>query len=478
MFCFISHFVVSFCFFFGNFGMCGKVEGGSKEGGKGPSIWDSFSHTPGKICDGSTGDVAVDQYHRYKEDIELISKLGFKAYRFSISWSRIFPDGFGTKINYEGLKYYNDIIDALLERGIEPCVTLYHWDLPLNLQESFGGWLDEQTVKYFAIYAETCFASFGNRVKKWITVNEPLQTAVNGHCTRIHAPGRSESSSTEPFLVSHNQLLAHAEAVSIYRNKFKDDQGGEIGLVVDCEWPEPLSENLEDKTAATRRLDFQLGWYLDPIFFGDYPESMRERLGDRLPKFSQQDRELLKHSLDFIGLNHYTSKFVGHAANSLEENDFYKIQDVEIIAEWEGGEVIGEKAASSWLYIVPWGIRKVLNYIAERYGNPPVYITENGMDDEDEDTSPLHEMLDDKSRVSYFKAYLAAIHQAILDGANVRGYFAWSLLDNFEWNLGYTKRFGLIYVDFKNGLNRHLKSSAYWFMRFLKGGQVKHGKED
>ncbi|XP_047256666.1 beta-glucosidase 42 [Capsicum annuum] len=455
-----------------------QVEGGSKEGGKGPSIWDSFSHTPGKICDGSTGDVAVDQYHRYKEDIELISKLGFKAYRFSISWSRIFPDGFGTKINYEGLKYYNDIIDALLERGIEPCVTLYHWDLPLNLQESFGGWLDEQTVKYFAIYAETCFASFGNRVKKWITVNEPLQTAVNGHCTRIHAPGRSESSSTEPFLVSHNQLLAHAEAVSIYRNKFKDDQGGEIGLVVDCEWPEPLSENLEDKTAATRRLDFQLGWYLDPIFFGDYPESMRERLGDRLPKFSQQDRELLKHSLDFIGLNHYTSKFVGHAANSLEENDFYKIQDVEIIAEWEGGEVIGEKAASSWLYIVPWGIRKVLNYIAERYGNPPVYITENGMDDEDEDTSPLHEMLDDKSRVSYFKAYLAAIHQAILDGANVRGYFAWSLLDNFEWNLGYTKRFGLIYVDFKNGLNRHLKSSAYWFMRFLKGGQVKHGKED
>ncbi|CAN4126673.1 unnamed protein product [Withania somnifera] len=205
---------------------------------------------------------------------------------------------------------------------------------------------------------------------------------------------------------------------------------------------------------------------------------MRERLGDGLPKFSQRDRELLKHSLDFIGLNHYTSKFVGHAANSLEENDFYKIQEVEIIAEWKGGEVIGEKAASSWLYIVPWGIRKVLNYIAERYGNPPVYITENGMDDEAEGTSPLHEMLDDKLRVSYFKAYLAAIHQAILDGANVRGYFAWSLLDNFEWNLGYTKRFGLIYVDFKNELTRHLKSSAYWFMRFLKGGQAKHVKED
>nr|XP_016445135.1 PREDICTED: beta-glucosidase 42-like isoform X2 [Nicotiana tabacum] len=453
-----------------------QVEGGSKEGGRGPSIWDSFSHTQGKICDGSTGDMAADQFHRYREDIELIAKLGVKAYRFSISWSRIFPDGLGIKINHEGVKYYNDIIDALLERGIEPYITLYHWDLPLNLQESCGGWLDEQT--YFAIYAETCFATFGNRVKKWITINEPLQTAVNGYCTGIHAPGRSESSSTEPFLVAHNQLLAHAEAVSIYRNKFKDEQGGEIGLVVDCEWPEPLSDNLEDKAAATRRLDFQLGWYLDPIFFGDYPESMRERLGARLPKFSQQDKELLKHSLDFIGLNHYTSRFVGHAASSFEENDFYKIQNVDIIAEWEGGDVIGEKAASSWLYIVPWGIRKVLNYIAERYGNPPVYITENGMDDEDEDTSPLHEMLDDKSRVSYFKAYLAAIHQAILDGADVRGYFAWSLLDNFEWSLGYTKRFGLIYVDFKNGLTRHMKSSAYWFMRFLKGGQVKHGKED
>ncbi|PHT99957.1 Beta-glucosidase 4 [Capsicum chinense] len=210
-----------------------------------------------------------------------------------------------------------------------------------------------------------------------------------------------------------------------------DEQGEEIGLVVDCEWPEALSDNLEDKAAAKGALIFSLDGtscyilvpvlvsqefvlHLDPIYFGDYPKSMRERLGDRPPKFSQQERELLKDSLDFIGLNHYTSKFVGHATNSLEENDFYKIQDVEIIAEWGGGEVIGQKAASSWLYMVPWGIRKVLNHIAERYGNPPVYITENGMDDEDEDTSPLHEMLDDKLRVSYFKAYLASIHQAIL----------------------------------------------------------------
>ncbi|KAM7494433.1 hypothetical protein LguiB_029042 [Lonicera macranthoides] len=455
-----------------------QVEGACNEGGRGPSIWDAFSHTEGKICDGTNGDVAVDQYHRYKEDIDLISKLGFGAYRFSLSWSRIFPDGLGTKVNEQGIAHYNNIIDTLLDKGIEPYVTLYHWDLPLHLHESMGGWLNESIVKYFAVYAETCFASFGDRVKKWITINEPLQTAVNGYCTGIYAPGRREHSLTEPYLVAHHQLLAHAEAVSIYRNNFKDKQGGQIGLVVDCEWAEALSDKIEDKRAAARRLDFQLGWYLDPIFYGDYPEAMRERLGDRLPKFSQKDKEVLRDSVDFLGLNHYTSRFVTHGGRvNQQDNDFYQAQEVERIAEWEGGEVIGEKAASPWLYVVPWGIRKVLNYVAERYNNPPIYVTENGMDDEDNGTSQIHDMLDDKLRVSYFKGYLAAVAQAIKDGTDVRGYFAWSLMDNFEWQLGYTKRFGLIYVDFNNN-SRHFKSSAYWFLRFLKGEQDKNGKQE
>ncbi|XP_059665648.1 beta-glucosidase 42-like isoform X2 [Cornus florida] len=437
-----------------------QVEGACNEGGRGPSIWDAFSHTKGKICDGSNGDIAVDQYHRYKEDIDLIAKLGFSAYRFSISWSRIFP-------------------------GIQPFATLYHWDLPLNLQESMGGWLNEQIVKYFAIYAETCFARFGDRVKNWITINEPLQTVVNGYITGIYAPGILYSM-TEPYLVAHHQLLAHAEAVSIYRNKYKEEQRGQIGLVVDCEWAEAVSDKMEDKLAAARRIDFQLGWYLDPIFLGDYPESMRERLGDWLPKFSQKDVELLRNSVDFVGLNHYTSRFIVHGTvNSAdfvgvnyEENDYYRAQEMQRIAEWEGGEVIGEKAASSWLYVLPWGIRKVLNYIAQRYNNPPIYVTENGMDDEDSDTSTLSEMLDDKLRVNYFKGYLASVAQAIKDGTDVRGYFAWSLLDNFEWAQGYTKRFGLIFVDYKNGLSRHPKSSAYWFSRFLKGGEGKKNKEE
>ncbi|XP_022718439.1 beta-glucosidase 42-like isoform X2 [Durio zibethinus] len=413
----------------------------------------------------------------YQEDVELIHKFGFDAYRFSISWSRIFPDGLGTKVNNEGIAFYNNLINALLEKGIQPFATLYHWDLPLHLHESIGGWLNKQIVNYFAVYADACFAHFGDRVKNWITINEPLQTAVNGYGTGIFAPGRCEGSSTEPYLAAHHQILAHARAVSIYRSKYKDKQGGQIGWVLDCEWAEANSDKIEDKSAAARRLDFQLGWYLCPLYYGDYPAVMREKL-DQLPKFSQEEKELLMNSLDFLGVNHYTSRFISHVTNSSEEIIFYKAQEMERIVEWEGGEKIGEKAASEWLYIVPWGIRKVLNYIAQTYNNPPIYITENGMDDEEDNSLPLQDILDDKLRVRYFKGYLAAVAQAIKDGADVRGYFAWSLIDNFEWGQGYTKRFGLVYVDYKNGLIRHPKSSAYWFARFLKGGEKKSGKDD
>ncbi|KAL5582972.1 hypothetical protein UlMin_015414 [Ulmus minor] len=455
-----------------------QVEGAWNSGGRGPCIWDAFSHTKGKIIDGSNGDIAVDQYHRYKEDVELIAKLGFEAYRFSISWSRIFPDGLGTKVNEEGITYYNNLINALLEKGIQPYVTLYHWDIPLHLDETMGGWLNKEIVKYFSIYADTCFANFGDRVKHWFTLNEPLQTSVNGYCIGIFAPGRKEGSSTEPYLVAHHQLLAHAAAASIYHTKYKEKQGGQVGLVVDCEWSEPNSEKIEDKIAAARRIDFQLGWYLDPIYFGDYPEVMRKKVGDRLPKFTEEEKELLRDSVDVLGLNHYTSRFIAHVAEIPEESDYYTAQEMERIVEWEEGELIGEKAASEWLYVVPWGLGKLLNYVAKRYNNPTIYVTENGMDDEENETAPLHEMLDDKLRVIYYKGYLASVAQAIKDGVDVRGYFAWSLVDNFEWAQGYTKRFGLVYVDYKNGLTRHPKSSAYWFLRFFKGDESKEGKEE
>lgn len=449
-----------------------QIEGGVKEGGRGPSVWDVFSHTQGKIVDGSNADVTVDFYHRYKEDIDLIAELGFKAYRFSISWPRIFPDGLGTKVNEEGISFYNNVIDGLLEKGIEPYVTLHHWDLPLNLHESMGGWLNKHIVDYFAIFADTCFARFGDRVKTWTTINEPMHIAVGGYDTGTSAPGRCENSSTETYLAAHHMILAHAAVVSLYQTKYKDKQGGQIGLVVDCEWAEANSDKLEDKLAALRRVEFQLGWFLHPLYFGDYPKSMRERLGDLLPEFTKEDKELLKNPMDLVGLNQYTSRLVSHAEDSVdEEGHFAKAQLVEKIVEWDDGEMIGEKAASDWLYVVPWGMRRVLNYIAHTYNNPPIYIKENGMDDEEKESAPLHEILDDKMRVRFYKKYLAAVAQAIKDGVDVKGYFAWSFLDNFEWSRGYSKRFGLVYVDYKNGLTRHPKSSAFWFKNFLQGSE-------
>ncbi|CAA7404559.1 unnamed protein product [Spirodela intermedia] len=455
-------------FFFGVATSAYQVEGGRAEGRRGDNIWDVFSETEGTIVI-ANGDIAVDQYHRYKEDVDLISKLGFNAYRFSLSWSRIFPDGLGTKVNEDGISYYNNLINALLDKGIQPFVTLYHWDLPYNLQTSIEGWLTKKIVEYFSIYAETCFESFGDRVKHWVTINEPLQTAVNGYDIGIFAPGRKDNPSTEPYLAAHHQLLAHASAVDVYRKKFKAKQGGEIGLVVDCEWAEPFSDRIEDKSAAERRIDFQLGWFLDPIFFGDYPKTMRARLGSNLPQFSDREKELLHRSLDFVGLNHYTSRLIAHMPSTSDQ--FYQVQEIEGIVNWPGGEAIGPRAASDWLYVVPWGLRKVLNYIAKKYENPMIYVTENGMDDEDSKVSALEQALDDKMRVDYFKGYLASVAQAISDGVDVRGYFAWSLLDNFEWAQGYTKRFGLVYVDYKNGLSRHPKASALWFSKFFKGAQ-------
>ncbi|XP_021893698.1 beta-glucosidase 42-like [Carica papaya] len=288
--------------------------------------------------------------------------------------------------------------------------------------------------------------------------------------------GKCEYSSTEPYLVSHHQILAHAAAFSIPVSKYKDKQGGQVGISVDCEWAEPNSDKIEDQLAAARRLDFQLGWFLNPLCYGDYPQTMREQVGDRLPKFSQEDKKLLENSIDFVGLNHYTSRFIAHMENTPEEGDVYKAQQMERIVQLEGGEAIGKRAASDWLYIVPWGIQKTLNYIAQTYNNPIIYITENGMDEEYNDSSP--QMLDDKWRIAYFKEYLAFVAKAINDGVDVRGYFAWSLLDNFEWAQGFTKRFGLIYVDYVNGLTLHPNSSAYMYLPFLKGDEGKNGKEE
>jgi len=257
---------------------------------RGLSIWDTFSHTPGKVANGDTGDVADDNYHRYLQDIAQMKNLGFKNYRFSISWSRLFPTGVFPP-NPVGFQHYSNVIDALLANGIEPFVTLYHWDLP---QDFPGTWLNPDIVGHFADYAQAAFAAFGNRVKHWITFNEPLTFTVQGYDAGIHAPGRCSdrsicpagNSSTEPYLAAHHVLLAHAQAVSIYRRLYQRQQGGIIGITLNSDWAEPYTNSNADMTAAERRLEFQLGWYADPIFKGDYPQSMKAIVGNRLPQFS------------------------------------------------------------------------------------------------------------------------------------------------------------------------------------------------
>ncbi|XP_024540820.1 beta-glucosidase 4 isoform X1 [Selaginella moellendorffii] len=460
-------------FVFGTATASYQVEGAFDEGGRGLSIWDTFCKTPGRILDASNGDLAVDQYHRYKEDVDNMAEMGVDAYRFSVAWARIYPDGLEKGVNKEGVTYYNKLIDYLLEKGIKPYVTLYHWDLPQKLHDSFGGWTSQEIVKHFAAYAETCFAAFGDRVKHWITFNEPLQFSVLGYGLGIHAPGRCSDrryckagdSATEPYLAGHNVILSHAAAVKIYREKFKALQGGVVGITVDAEWAEPMTDSVDDKVASQRRLEFQLGWFLDPFFFGDYPATMREYVGDRLPKFTPEEQKSVRGSVEFVGINHYSSRFVTPALYAKPSDNYHQDQRI-LTSAVRNGAVIGDKAASPWLYIVPWGLHRVLKWVSERYNRPPIYVTENGMDEENNSTLTLDEQLDDLKRIHFYQDYLTAVLQATREGMDIRGYFAWSLVDNFEWAMGYTKRFGLYYVDYET-LKRYPKRSARWFKRFL-----------
>ena len=451
-----------------------QIEGAWNEDGRGLSIWDTYSGSTGYAPNpkhevpGDTGMVACDHYHRYKEDVQLAVSLGLKHYRFSISWPRVLPNGtLAGGVNAKGVQFYHNLIDELLKYGIEPYVTLYHWDLPLALQTPrLRGWLDKAIVPHFRAYAELCFREYGPKVKYWVTFNEAWTFIVLGYGTGSKAPGEPYTNiSTYPYIAGHNVLLAHAEAVEAFRSdRTLTARGAKIGITNNCDFTEPASPAAADIAAATRANEWWLAWFADPIWLGTYPASMVRTLGARLPSFTPAEAAKLRGSADFFGLNHYGSRFArdpgplpaDYGLPGGTESSYWADFNADIFHTEEM-----EVGASTWLFSVPWGLRKLLVWIDQRYAHPPIYVTENGW------STPGAEAwtagVKDDSRVLFYHNYTSEMQRALNeDGVDLRGYFAWSLMDNFEWERGYTERFGLVYTDFVTQ-ERHVKASARWY---------------
>ncbi|XP_002735632.1 cytosolic beta-glucosidase-like [Saccoglossus kowalevskii] len=441
-----------------------QIEGAWNEDGKGPSIWDTFCHEGGHVYENHTGDVACDSYHKYKEDIALMANLGLKNYRFSIAWSRVLPTGKIDSVNEDGIAYYNNVIDELLDNGIDPMVTLYHWDLPQGLHDDYGGWMNESIINDFNDYAKLCFERFGDRVKFWITFNEPWIVALLGYESGVFAPGINEPG-TIPYVVGHNLIKSHAEAWHTYDDQFRSVQKGVIGITLNSDWSEPHDrKNYKHIFASERAMQFSLGWFGHPIYKnGDYPEIMKTKIAEisagqglpqsRLPEFTEEEKVFINHTGDFFGLNHYSTNYVVNPTNENYELPGYWGSDVNV-PSWK--EESWPQSASSWLKPVPWGIRQILVWIHNEYDGIDSYVTENGVS-----THDVYD-LSDEERMKYYKSYINEVLKAIkLDGANCKGYTAWSLLDNFEWAAGYSERFGMHYVDFSDDDRpREVKDSA------------------
>jgi beta-glucosidase len=427
-----------------------QIEGSPTADGAGRSMWHRFARTPGNTWLDQTGDVACDHYRRYKDDVAIMAELGLNAYRFSVAWGRIYPQGTGI-VYKKGVDFYSRLVDALLEKGIKPNVTLYHWDLPEALDDR-GGWLNRDIADWFGDYAVTMFDALGDRVEMWSTLNEPWVVTDGGYLSGVLAPGHSNL--FEAPIATHNLLRAHGAAVERFRAT-KAAKKGKIGLVVNLEPKYPASQSPEDLAAVARADAYMNRQYLDPVFLGKYPAEMRDIFGEAWPEWSDDDMRLIKQPLDFLGVNYYTRRVERYHPEylPLRTKNVPQPQHTTTDTHWE---------------VFPEALTRVLLWVNERYGagKLPIYITENGAAFYD----PPHTIdgrIEDPLRTEYYRQHLRAAHDAMSKGVNLRGYYAWSLLDNYEWAHGYAKRFGIVHVDYETQ-QRTIKASARYYSSVIR----------
>ncbi|XP_014482376.1 PREDICTED: myrosinase 1-like [Dinoponera quadriceps] len=447
-----------------------QIEGAWNEDGKGLNVCDQWTHQyRDKIYNHSNGDVACDFYHKYKEDVQTLKNIGVDFFRFSLSWSRILPNGYSNVINHDGLKFYKDLIDELIANDIEPFVTLYHWDHP-NVFEDMGGWTNELMVEWISEYARVVFKELGPKVKYFTPINEPTILCNLGYGSDLLSPGK-KLNGTGPLQCIHNTLKAHARIYHIYDKEFRKEQNGQIGPNIPCNGL--FAKTTEDVAAVDTYFQFSCGIIAAPIFSktGDYPEIVKNHMAENsrlegfsksiLPEFSPEWVQYIKGTADFFGLNHYTSNLVEIVPRVAGE-EWYDYSGVKTSVDpsWPS-------AGSKWLKVVPSGFRQVLNQITTEYDHPPIYIMENGVSDNDGN-------INDYKRISYLHSYMDEMLSAIYkDGCNIKGYSVWSLLDSFEWSRGYSEKFGMVQVNFMDpNRTRTPKSSSTWYKNVIKTREI------
>ncbi|MDE6442706.1 MAG: beta-glucosidase [Clostridia bacterium] len=432
-------------FIFGAATAAYQIEGGRREGGKKDSIWDTFCDIPGKIDRNETGEIACDHYHKFREDIARMKEMHLDSYRFSVAWTRIIPDGDG-EVNPEGIAFYNSLIDELLAAGIEPMLTMYHWDLPQALQDK-GGWLNTESVKWYTRYAEVLFDNFGKKVKKFITFNEPFVFTDFGYVTGSFPPG-IKGDYRSKLIAAHHVLMSHGSAVRLYRSK---KLGGEIGITLDYAYNCPATKDKKDVEAAARANEFWAGWYFEPVVLGHYPVHAAEWFKQKglLPEITDEDMKLIAEPIDFIGINNYFNNYVAADESNTREGTkpvYPAVHHSDI--DWP---------------ITEDGFYEMLKYF-QSVLKVPLYITENGISLND--IVNVDGRVEDYDRIDYMKRYLSKLSQAIEEGLDCRGYYYWSLMDNLEWAAGYKPRFGLIYIDYPTQ-KRIIKRSGEWYRELI-----------